>query len=295
MGIYDREYYREESGGFQVRKPGTIVGWLIVINIVVFLVDVLLRTGRYGGPVNDLLGLQASDLLKPWLWWRFLTYGFCHQSMGHIFGNMLGLFFLGPPVEQRYGQREFLRLYLVLIVVSGVGWAAAQFLPGGYGMGGVVGASGAVTGVVVLFALNYPRQTVLLMMILPIPAWLLGVLVVASDVWGSMSHAGQIAYQAHLAGTAMAFFYWQGGWNFTRLTDKFTSGKLFQRRPRLRVHRPDDDAPEERPDKKEVARAAEMDRILAKLHREGEESLTRKERRTLQNESRRLREKRRDL
>ncbi len=295
MGIYDREYYREESGGFQVRKPGTIIGWLIIINIVVFLVNGLFRTGQYGGPVNDLLGLQAVDLLKPWFWWRFLTYGFCHQNIPHIFGNMLGLFFLGPPVEQRYGSREFLRLYLVLIVVSGLGWAAAQFFPGGSGMGGVVGASGAVTGVVVLFALNYPRQTVLLMMILPIPAWLLGVLVVASDIWGSIEQAGQIAYQAHLAGTAMAFLYWQGGWSFTRLTDKFTSGKLLQRRPKLRVHHPDEDIPEEKPDKKEAARAAEMDRILAKLHQEGEESLTRKERRTLQNESRRLREKRRDL
>ena len=86
-----------------------------------------------------------------------------------------------------------------------------------------------------------------------------------------MSHAGQIAYQAHLAGTAMAFLYWQGGLNFTRLTDKFTSGKLFQRRPRLRVHRPTTTTPpEERPDRKEAARAAEMDRILAKLHQEGE-------------------------
>ena len=294
MGIYDREYYREESGGFQVRKPGTVVGWLLVINIVLFLVNGLFKGPQPNdpGPVNDLLGLQAGDLLRPWFWWRFLTYGFCHQNIPHIFGNMLGLFFLGPPVEQRYGQREFLRLYLVLIVVSGIGWAAAQFLPGGYGRGVVVGASGAVTGVVVLFALNYPRQTVLLMMILPIPAWLLGVLVVASDIWGSMSEAGQIAYQAHLAGTAMAFLYWQGGWSFTRLTDKFTGGKLFDRRPKLRVHNPDDD---DAPDKKEVARAAEMDRILAKLHQEGEESLTRKERRTLQNESRRLREKRRDM
>ena len=54
-------------GGFQIRKPGTIVGWLIAINIAVFLVDVLLRKdGRYGGPVNDLLGLQSDDLLKPW-------------------------------------------------------------------------------------------------------------------------------------------------------------------------------------------------------------------------------------
>lgn len=143
---------------------------------------------------------------------------------------------------------------------------------------------------IVLFALNYPRQTLYLNFILPVPAWVVGVIVVVGDLWGSMSQPSQVAYQAHLAGAALAFFYWKGGWNFTRLTDKLAPDKLFQRRPRLRVHRPDD----ELPDRREAASVAEMDRILEKLHREGEESLTRKERRTLQNESRRLREKRRN-
>jgi hypothetical protein len=201
------------------------------------------------------------------------------------------LFFLGPPIEQRYGQREFLRLYLALIVFAGLAWAAVQWLPGGNLVGMVVGASGAVVGVVVLFALNYPRQTILFMMVFPMPAWVLGVIIVLGDLYGSLSpDSGQIAYQAHLAGTALAFFYWRGGWNFTRLTDKLTSGKLFQRRPRLRVHHPDDEVPH----RKEAAKSAELDRILDKLHREGKASLTRKERRTLQDESQRLQEKRRN-
>lgn len=290
MGIYDREYYRDEPGGFQIRKPGTIIGWLIIINIVVFLANELLGGPSPRGGINDLLGLQAADLLKPWLWWRFLTYGFCHASIGHIFGNMLGLFFLGPPIEQRYGRKEFLRLYLAMVVFGGFVWAVARLAMGMPPTVPVVGASAAVVGVVILFALNYPNQTILFMFFIPMPAWLLGVLIVASDLWGSFEQASQVAFQAHLAGAALAFLYWKGGWNFTRLTDQFTSGKLFQRRPRLKVHRPDDDA--NAPDRKDAARSAEMDRILEKLHREGEESLTRKERRTLQNESRRLREKR---
>ena len=152
-----------------------------------------------------------------------------------------------------------------------------------------MGASGAVVGIVVLFALNYPRQIVLLMGILPMPAWLLGVIVVAGDLLGSLEkNSSQVAFQAHLAGAGLAFLYWKLGWNFTRLTERFTSGRLFQRRPNLKVHRPEEDVPS----RKETTRAAEMDRILEKLHREGEESLTRKERRTLQQESRRLREKR---
>jgi len=301
MGIYDREYYRDEPGGFRIRKPGTIVGWLIAINVIVFLVSALLTSktpADHNGvlvivtshPLNDMLGLQAGDLAKPWFWWRLLTYGFCHASIGHIFGNMLGLFFLGAALEQRYGQKEFLRLYLAMIVFAGLVWAGSELLFG-HPAGSVVGASGAVVGIVVLFALNYPKQTLHLYFVLPIPAWVVGVLVVFGDLWGSLDpKSTQIAFQAHLAGAAMAFLYWNHGWSFTKLTDKFASGKLLQRRPQLKVHHPDDDVP----DRKEAARDVELDRILDKIRREGEESLTRKERRTLQNESRRMQEKRRN-
>ena len=303
MGIYDREYYRDEPGGFHIRKPGTIIGWLLAINIIVFVLSALLTNQSAeefnGVPyiqktevVNSLLGLQAGDLAKPWFWWRFLTYGFCHASVWHILGNMIGLFFLGAAIEQRYGQKEFLRLYLALIAFAGIAWAASTLAFGGKANDSVVGASGAVVGIVVLFALNYPRQTVLLMGVIPVPAWLLGVMVVAPDLFRSFNASNEIAFQAHLAGAALAFLYWKLGWNFTRFTDKFTSGKLFQRRPRLKVHDPDVDDVSN--NGKEVAREAELDRILDKIRREGEEKLTRKERRTLQNESRRLREKRGD-
>jgi hypothetical protein len=209
----------------------------------------------------------------------------------HIIGNMLGLFFLGPPVEQRYGSREFLRIYLVLIVFAGLIWAAVQLLRG-VPHGGVVGASGAVVGVVVLFALNYPKQTVLFMFAIPMPAWVLGVMIVVFDLMGSLSpESKQVAFEAHLAGAGLSFLYWRGGWSFTRLTDTLRVDKLFQRRPRLKVHRPEDD---EVPDKKDVAMSAEVDRILEKISREGEASLTRKERRTLQNASRQYQEKHRN-
>lgn len=292
MGIYDREYYRDEPGGFRIRKPGTIIGWIILINVIVYLVDGFTASeGKHA--VNNMLALQAGDLLKPWLWWRFLTYGFAHSGANimHIIGNMLGLFFLGPPVEQRYGKREFLRIYIAMIVFAGVIWAAMQLLRGASPLSGVVGASGAVVGVVVLFALNYPKQTVLFMFAIPMPAWVLGVMIVVLDLWNSLNPAlSQVAFEAHLAGAALAFLYWRGGWSFTRLTDILRVDKLFQRRPRLKVHRPDDEVP----DKKEVAMSAEVDRILEKISREGEASLTRKERRALQNASRQYQEKHRN-
>ncbi len=305
MGIYDREYYRDEPGGFHLRKPGTIIGWIILINVVVYLADGFMTTEKVhtfegvavnvpSHPVNDALALHASDLARPWLWWRLLTYGFAHDSypaIGHILFNMLGLFFLGPPIEQRYGKREFLRLYLALIVFSGLIWASVALLRGVPPHVGVVGASGAVVGVVLLFALNYPRQTVYLYMLFPVPAWVIGVVIVLADLYGALNPARgmHIAVEAHLAGAALAILYWRFGWNFTRLTDKLALGKLFERRPRLKVHRPDDS-----PGDQDAAAGDEIDRILEKIHREGEASLTRRERRTLQDASRRFQEKHRN-
>lgn len=304
MGIYDREYYRDEPGGFHLRKPGTIIGWIILINVVVYLADGFMAAEKVhtlegvavsaSHPVNDALALHASDLARPWLWWRLLTYGFAHDSypaIGHILFNMLGLFFLGPPIEQRYGKREFLRLYLALIVFSGLIWASVALLRGVPPHVGVVGASGAVVGVVLLFALNYPRQTVYLYMLFPVPAWVIGVVIVLADLYGALNPARgmHIAVEAHLAGAALAILYWRFGWNFTRLTDKLALGKLFERRPRLKVHRPDDSLGDQ-----DAAAGDEIDRILEKIHREGEASLTRKERRTLQDASRRFQEKHRN-
>lgn len=305
MGIYDREYYRDEPGGFHLRKPGTIIGWIILINVIVYLADGFMAAEKLhtlegvavsvpSHPVNDALALHASDLARPWLWWRLLTYGFAHDSypaIGHILFNMLGLFFLGPPIEQRYGKREFLRLYLALIVFSGLVWASVALLRGVPPQVGVVGASGAVVGVVLLFALNYPRQTVYLYMLFPVPAWVIGVVIVLADLYGALNPARgmHIAVEAHLAGAALAILYWRLGWNFTRLTDKLALGKLFERRPRLKVHRPND-----APGDQDAAAGDEIDRILEKIHREGEASLTRKERRALQDASRRFQEKHRN-
>ncbi len=307
MGIYDRDYYRQPQSGLNVRAPRTIIGWIILINVAVFLLDGLtagpaVRTPlgiAQSHPLGDLLAVRIGDLVQPWYWWRFLTYGFTHAPWphwGHIFGNMLGLFFLGPAVEQLYGRREFLRLYLTLIVVAGIVWAATNYLQGllfgGVPWGGTaVGASGAVVGVVILFALNFPRQTLLLFFVLPVPAWVVGVIVVLFDLAEALQPgSSHIAYQAHMAGAAFAFLYWRNRWSLTRLTDRIASRDWLKRRPKLRVHHPDDAGDQARGS--DLGR--EVDRILEKIHREGEAALTRKERQTLETASRRYQKRRRD-
>lgn len=294
MGIYDRDYYRQPRPQRSLSVPRTIVGTLILINVVVFLADGLLTPLPEGalpgqcGAIANALAVKPGSLTKPWLWWQFLTYGFAHASVPnywHIIGNMLVLFFLGRDIESLYGRKEFLRLYLAMLVVSSVVWAIIERVQGHTAP--AVGASGAVTGIVILYALSFPRRTLLLFFVIPTPAWVVGLLVVFLDVWGALGGTSEkIAFTAHLGGAAFAFLYHRFGWNLTRWTPGWFSSVGRGRRPRLRVHDPDRQQHEDRELSKEV------DRILEKIHREGEDSLSRKERRTLENASRQYQKRR---
>lgn len=273
---------------------------LILVNVAIYLADGLLtpmKPGQTLGGLNGLLALNVESLVKPWLWWKFVTYGFAHASfpvLRHVAFNMLGLFFLGRDIEARYGRVEFLRLYLALVAVGGLVWAASNYALGVH-YSTVVGASGAVVGIVVLFALNFPRRTLLLWGIVPIPAWLLGVLIVVGDLYGAAGASSSplsgddkapVAYGVHLAGAAFAFLYYRFGWNIGRWTAGWPTWPSLKRRPKLRVHDPDGEDSAKRDDL-----SVEVDRILEKIHREGESSLTRKERRTMEDASRQYQKK----
>lgn len=295
MGIYDRDYYREErEPGLVLQAPQTIVVTLIVINVVLFLVDGLFFAEDRR--LTRFMAVSQETLFKPWLWWQFLTYGFAHADFGHILFNMIGLFFLGRAVEQLYGRAEFLRLYLVMLVLGSVGFAVTNALLPEARPFRLVGASGAVSGVIMLFIFNFPHQTLLLFPIpIPIKAWVLGVIIVGANVlgtlqgWGTTPASGAqgatVATSVHLIGIAFAYLYFRNRWSLRWLGPGLVGFGRLWRRPRLRVHRPADDDPDQR-------LSAEVDRILEKIHREGEASLTRKERRTLENASRQYQRRR---
>jgi membrane associated rhomboid family serine protease len=320
MGIYDRDYYQgPRQPGINLRGPSTAVGWIIAINVAIFILDAFSDPAGAGlRRVSWALSLNTDVLTQPWLWWKFLTCGFAHASYPayqHILFNMLGLFFLGRMVEQRYGRKEFLWFYMVTIVFGSILWCALNAVQGNHAV--LVGASGAITGVVMLFALNFPKVTILFMFIIPMPAWVLGVMLVVFNLFG-MRGVGEdnVAYGVHLAGAGFALAYWQFRWNISRVVDPWIPRNLFKNRPKLRVHDPDDygnnyggfggqGSPEDftpsQPSRSELRQQAKMkrdeeevDRILAKIHSQGADSLTSKERRTMEAASRRLRDRKRD-
>ena len=114
-------------------------------------------------------------LTHPWKFWTLLTYGFAHDptNIMHVGGNMFVLWVFGPDVERLCGREKFMRLYLSLIVSSGLAWFAIQQIS--RTNIGVIGASGAIMGIMAIYILNYPHRTFLFYFVIPVPAWLLGI------------------------------------------------------------------------------------------------------------------------
>jgi membrane associated rhomboid family serine protease len=288
MGLYDRDYtrYGESQPGFQLAAPQSATMQLMAVTVGVFVLQLLFPPTRTSRGVTEYLAL-TPDWYRHWYdAYRLLTYGFAHDPHGieHIVFNMIVLGFFGRPVEDRYGRGPFLMFYLAAIVAGGLLWTASESGLGGAG-GPMVGASAAVTGVFILFALNYPRQEIRMFFVIPMPAWVAAMLCVGGDMYGAVARSGPIAFTAHLGGALLALgFYHMGGLRAD--TWSRWSGILKRRSgPRLRVHAPEDDDADDL--------SQQVDKILAKIQEKGQDSLTRSERRILEQASRKYQQKRR--
>lgn len=298
MGIYDREYYRDEESSAWGGGGHSVTKVLVGINVAVFVIDMLF-SGRSHAFMYSL-ALDSDTIREPWNWWRFVTYAFAHdgRNIGHIVVNMFTLWFMGHQVEPALRSgREFLRFYLFAAVSGGLVWSLRNLLLPGEAVGSaLVGASGAVVAVAILFALMFPRRQVLLMFI-PVPAWVAALILVGLDVLGATAGGGdprvRVAHDVHLVGAAFAAAYYYLGFNLSYLWPDWLLGGWrnwkwrLRSGPKPRLHTPP-------PDEEEIDDLEdEADRVLAKLHADGEASLTSRERRILEDYSRRVREKRR--
>ncbi len=306
MGIYDREYYQEDDQGRRIVRANSqmsLVTKLVIINFAIFIADAFTRQvpGTGQGWLSHFLSLGTDVYMHPLKLWTLLSYGFAHASLGspegiwHVGMNMFMLWMFGRDVEMRLGKREFLTLYLVAIVVSGLVWLGletfwlfnselgALLRQAGQPMT-LVGASGAVMTVFILFVLYDPRRTLYIWGIVAVPAWMVGLLLVGSDYLRAITNPNDsVAWQAHLAGAGLAFLYFRFRWNFSRFIPNKLPAASVRMGPRLKVHDPD---------QRDASLEDEADRVLAKVHQQGLGSLTARERKVLEAHSRRVRDRR---
>jgi membrane associated rhomboid family serine protease len=296
MAIQDRDYYRNEGPSIfdSLMPSGLVCRWLIGINIAVFILQGLAQVAAQGhgaGVVTDWLILDVHAVLKGQVW-RLLTYAFLHSTDGyllHIIFNMLFLWWFGSDVEQLYGRKEFLSIYLLSAFLGGLAyeiWGLIQIENSR-----CLGASGAVTTMLVLCALHYPRRIIYLFMMLPIPIWLFAIFNVLQDAFIFVgAHKTNVAVVVHLAGAAFAVAYY----NWQRSIVEVVGGFLWwkPRHPRVRLKLFEPDVNKEEPVAVSATSTpaaavdehleAKLDAVLEKIAKSGKDSLTQKEQEILQ-------------
>lgn len=291
------------SSRFDTPFSSMLTPWvkrLLIANTAVFAVSIVLGLTPWGG-VTDWFALQPSAVLtRPW---TLLTYAFLHGGLFHFFFNMLGLFFFGPPLEERWGGRPFLKFYAVA-AAGGAVLSIVGALVGLFPMSvAVIGASAAVNGLLVGFAMAWPDREIYFFGVFPVKAkWF----VVGMAVFSMMAAASGVndgtAHLAHIGGFLFAFLYLKSPWapnpwgelpaarrahRPNPVAAWIGSRKREEAQPRRQAQRP-------APTAIRTARAErelldDVDRILDKISAEGLGSLTPEERQRLDEVSKRYR------
>ena len=289
--------YQNESFGGAIKRGflgmPVIIRTIIAINVMVFVFQALLGGIQIAGTsINNLivtyLGFNPdlfTALTQPW---RFVTYMFLHGSGFHLLFNMLWLWWMGRAVEEGLGPRTFSVVYFG----AGIGGAffhiALSFL---YGTSIVIGASGAVFGIMVAFAYMYPRVPIMLLFLPPIEARFVVAALIALDVL-FLGAGDSVARLVHLGGAGVGYLLVKAHYSGTDLS-KFVrpieriwnpqmspSGKGRKKKSRSKTRNSkmysvsDVEIVDE-------SNESELDAILEKISREGYDGLTAEEKRKL--------------
>jgi len=268
MGLYDRDYTQADFHSPYRNSPQMrmtfprltpAVKYLLIINVAVFFLQIL-------GADNILtrwFSVFPHTILAALQIWRLLTYQFLHDGLYHILFNMIGLYFLGPTLERHWGSNRFLKFYIGCGMAGGLFYillAIVGFLPVGF----MIGASGAILGMLAACAILFP-QFIVFFLFFPVPIRIAAIILIfiySANLLSKGPNAG--GDSAHLAGMAAGALY------------VFTQSSRTAMLLKIRARQWQKKAVDAR------TLQVELDRILEKVHQKGIHSLTGKEKRILQ-------------
>jgi membrane associated rhomboid family serine protease len=203
-----------------------IVGQLLLVNVLALFVV------QDNSLFYNLALVPGSVAEKPW---TLITYQFLHSGTGHLFFNMIGLFFFGPRLEVHLGSRRFVTMYLTSGLVGALLHIVYTNFTDSTGIP-MVGASGAVFGVFFAYARFWPRDKILVWFVIPMQVrFFVGALTLLS-LWSGLGGVqDNVAHFAHLGG-------FLGGWLYLRWAEWRSPAKQFQRKvqsPAVRMNESD--------------------------------------------------------
>jgi len=256
-----RFQFQSDPGQFSY-KPALFIDAikiLVSVNFGIFLLQTIARTE---GMFFPLFGLVPKLVWSEFMLWQPFTYLFFHGSIWHVLINMFVLWMFGSELERLWGKEYFLKFYFV----TGVGAGLVTMIIGLNSMTPIVGASGAVYGVLLAYGLTYPNRTVYLYGIIPIKSlwFVIGIGVIA--FMSSFDNVSQISHLTHLSGMVIGYLMLKRPVRFNDLwftiRKRTLEYKIKHEEKKVSQHQ-------------EIER--EIDSILDKINREGFDSLTSEE------------------
>jgi membrane associated rhomboid family serine protease len=254
--------FRHDPIDFKSLPPA--IRALMIANVAGFLIGMVVPD------MHNLFGLVPQQVLfQRWIW-QPVTYLFLHGNIWHLVFNLFALWMFGMPVESQWGERDFLKYYFI----CGIGAALAHLALAPHSTVPVIGASGAVYGLLVAFAMLYPDAVVYLYFLIPIKAAHMAILFGLIEFFaGATGSTPGVARFAHLGGMLTGYLYIRWWW-----VAKIQLKALWRRASSAESN--EDPAPRVIP--RRVAKKAagpdadmvQVDRILDKILSDGLESLT---------------------
>lgn len=277
MGIYDRNYTQDSYGRqarFMMPTLTPAVKWILIVNVVLFIAEAVAPPFRnfieYWFavlPINPFYAIQI---------WRYISYQFLHDGFFHVFFNMIVVFFFGPMFERLWGTRRFVIFYLTCGGVGGLLYALlaiANLMEPGL----LIGASGAIFGLLTAGAILFPNLRVYVYGIFPIPLAVMAVIMGVISFLTLLAGQNQGGELAHLAGMAAGA--------------AFVLGKPFLEKQKIHVNTNNRAWEKKLQNEREFQQ--KVNEVLDKVRDKGIQSLTGREKKILQQATHREREQNR--
>lgn len=256
-----------------------VVRVLLITNLLVYIV-MLFVNWVFGSAyaflnypaMAEFIGFVPNKALERLYVWQFFTYAFVHD-MGplHILLNMFVLWWVGTDVERQLGRREFIWLYALSIVAAAFCYTPWAYFSDARGVT-MVGASGAIMSLLVVFAMLFPDRKVYLLIFGPFSARMLVGILIFIDVALVMSTDHKVAAAAHLGGAIFGYAYIRLRSRWEAWMDRLERKLEAKERAAL------------------VSMKIDLDKVLKKIHDHGMESLSKEEKAILNRASKHYRE-----
>jgi len=243
---------------------------MLIVNVALFLVDLALR-----GQLISGLGLRPalffSDFPNPI--YQIITYMFVHGGFWHLFFNMFVLWMFGSEIEATWGSKSFGRMYLL----AGLAGAALTLIVHSGQTIPMVGASGAIYGVLAAYWVMFPNRTVYIYFLFPVKVkWFVPGMMLLGLLFGGSN----VAHMAHLGGAVCGLLYTKVDWRWSLFGNWFKNYRYKRQSAKLEKNR-----------QKAEDVMKRVDSILDKINEVGFENLTREERKFLEDASSKLSKK----